>query len=67
MNRADLADAVRARRKHLRLTQAELADIAGVSPRFVYDLEKGKPSVALDKTLSVLTAMGLTMTVTVKS
>ncbi len=34
-------------------------DLAGVSQRFVYDLERGKPSVALDKVLLVCSTLGL--------
>lgn len=41
------------------VTQAQLADLAGVSPKFVYDLEKGKPSVTLDRVLLVFSALGL--------
>lgn len=54
-----LASEVRARRRQLRLDQAELADLAGVSERFLYSLENGKRSVQLDKLLSVLSALGL--------
>jgi len=53
------AVAVLARRLQLRLRQAELADLAGVSERFVYALEHGKKSVQLDKTVEVLAALGL--------
>ncbi|HRQ10769.1 MAG TPA: helix-turn-helix transcriptional regulator [Trueperaceae bacterium] len=49
----------RARRKALRLTQQDLADLAGVSPRFIHDLESGKPTVQLDRLLAVATALGL--------
>ena len=59
----DLASAVRARRKHLGLTQAELADISGVSPRFVYDLERGKETIALDKARQVLDTLGLVLSI----
>lgn len=55
----DVAATVRARRLQLRLRQAELADLAGVSERFVYALERGKQTVHLDKVLSVLNALGL--------
>jgi HTH-type transcriptional regulator / antitoxin HipB len=51
--------ALRSRRRHLRLRQEELADLAGVSERFVYALENGKQSVQLDKALAVLSALGL--------
>jgi HTH-type transcriptional regulator / antitoxin HipB len=53
------AEAVRARRRHLGLRQDELADLAGVSERFVYALETGKPTVQLDKVMAVLSALGL--------
>jgi HTH-type transcriptional regulator/antitoxin HipB len=54
-----LASAVRTRRRQLRLDQAGLADLAGVSERFVYALESGKRTVQLDKLLAVLSALGL--------
>lgn len=56
---SNLASEVRTRRRHLRLRQDEVADLAGVSERFVYALESGKPSVQLDKVISVLNALGL--------
>jgi HTH-type transcriptional regulator/antitoxin HipB len=54
-----LGNAIRARRKELGLRQVELADLAGVSERFVYMVENGKQSVQLDKVVAVLTALGL--------
>lgn len=53
---------VRKRRKSLGMTQGELADLSGVSPRFLYDLERGKASVALDRVIAVLTTLGLRIT-----
>jgi HTH-type transcriptional regulator / antitoxin HipB len=61
----ELANKVRVRRKALRLTQADLALLADVSPRFVFDLEDGKPTVALDKVQAVLEALGLELKVEV--
>lgn len=55
----------RARRKKLGLTQTELADLAGVSAKFVYDLENGKPTIAFDRFLLVKSALGLTLTLQV--
>ncbi len=54
-----LGHAIVVRRRQLRLRQDELADLAGVSERFVYALEHGKQSVQLDKALAVLAALGL--------
>lgn len=54
-----LASAVRARRRTLKLTQIALAELAGVGPDFVYDVERGKPTLRLDKLLQVLGVLGL--------
>jgi y4mF family transcriptional regulator len=43
------------------LRQDELAAAAGVGVRFVVDLERGKPTVQLGRTLAVLAALGLDM------
>ncbi len=59
VERAKLADEVRSRRRQLQLRQEELADLAGVSERFVFALENGKATVQLDKVLAVLNALGL--------
>jgi len=36
-----------------------VAELAGVSERFVHALENGKQSVQLDKVIAVLSALGL--------
>lgn len=51
--------AVRKARKKHSLTQSQLAGLAGTGLRFVSELERGKPNVALDKTLAVLAVLGL--------
>lgn len=60
---AILGAAVRSRRRQLGLRQAMLADLAGVGVAFLYDLEKGKPTLRIDKVLAVLEALGLGLTV----
>lgn len=57
----DLAAVVRGRRRDLGLTQAELAVRAGVSRKWVYEFEAGKPSAELRLILRVLDALGLTV------
>lgn len=57
----DLGDAVRTARKRQRLTQKELAARAGVGLRFLSELENGKPTVQLQRTMQVLAALGLTL------
>jgi HTH-type transcriptional regulator/antitoxin HipB len=58
-----LGSELRARRKLLRLTQEELAVLAGCGPDFLYDLERGKPTVRLDKLVPVLDVLGLELKV----
>lgn len=58
----DLAIAVQRRRKELRLTQEDLADLAGCSARFVGAVEAGKRSLRLDKLDDLLGALGLELT-----
>jgi y4mF family transcriptional regulator len=55
----DLATSIKAQRRALKLRQAELAAAAGVGVRFVIELEAGKPTAQLGKTLAVLDALGL--------
>jgi len=57
----NLAAAVLGRRRDLGLTQAELALRAGVSRKWVYEFEAGKPSAELRLILRVLDALGLTL------
>jgi y4mF family transcriptional regulator len=54
-----LAAEVRARRTALGLTQQDLADMAGVSERFIRFVERGKPSIQLDSLTAVLDTLGL--------
>lgn len=54
-----VGEQIRQRRKVLRLTQQELADLAGCSTRLVGAVEAGKPGVRLDKLLDIVAALGL--------
>lgn len=58
-----LAAAVRGRRLELHLTQAALAERAGVSRKWVYEFEGGKPSAELRLILRVLDALDLALDV----
>lgn len=58
---APLTTTLRDRRRALGLRQSELAELAGVSTRFIGELEGGKQTVRLDKLQAVLDVLGLTM------
>ena len=55
----EVGKTVRRTRRSLGVTQRELAMAAGTGLRFVIDLEKGKPTCQLGKTLAVLNTLGV--------
>lgn len=59
-----LGAAVRKRRKRLGLTQEAVARAAGCGIVFIYHLERGKPSLRLDKLLDILRVLGMDIVVT---
>jgi len=63
----ELGDLVRACRKEQHATQAELAALCNVGVRFISDLENGKQTIELGKTLHVLQCLGLDMAITPRS
>jgi y4mF family transcriptional regulator len=46
-------------RKDLNLTQCDVATICGTGLRFIIELENGKPSCQIDKSLHVLQSLGI--------
>lgn len=55
---AEIGGVVRRARKAAGLRQYELAGAAGVGLRFLVELEAGKPTAQLGRTLQVLQALG---------
>lgn len=64
---AELGQLVRKTRKEQGLTQLDLAGLAGLSNRFVIDLERGKETLQIQKVLDVLALLGLELTARRKS
>ncbi|HLA00764.1 MAG TPA: helix-turn-helix transcriptional regulator [Thermodesulfovibrionales bacterium] len=58
-NAVDLGRFVHDKRNKDGLTQAETAALCGVGTRFISDLENGKVTVELGKTLQVLKGLGI--------
>lgn len=63
----ELGAIARARRKRQALKQIDLAGIAGTGNRFIVELERGKPTVQLQKTLDILALLGLEVVVRPKT
>jgi len=57
-NTPTIGQYVRNRRKAAGLTQRTLGELAGVGPRFVSELERGKPTVRVDAVNKVLAVFG---------
>lgn len=62
----DLGRVVRDQRKGVGLTQVRLAELSGVSPRFIIELEGGRPTTGFGLVLRVLSTLGLDVEVTTR-
>lgn len=63
----ELGQLIRKTRKEQGLTQLDVAGLAGLSNRFVIDLERGKETLQIQKVLDVLALLGLELTARRKS
>ncbi len=57
----DIGQVIRDERKAQGLTQDDLAGLSGTGRRFISELESGKATIQLEKTLLVLNALGLSL------
>lgn len=64
LSATEIGAIVRSVRKGQNLRQDELAGAAGVGLRFVLELEAGKPTAQIGKTLQVLEALGCSLDIT---
>ncbi|WP_422647953.1 Helix-turn-helix transcriptional regulator [Cupriavidus sp. H18C1] len=64
---AELGAAIRQRREQLELKQTDLAGLGGTGNRFVIELERGKPTVQLQKVLDIMDLLGLEVVVKPKT
>jgi HTH-type transcriptional regulator / antitoxin HipB len=55
----EIGEIVRRTRKNLGVTQENIALTSGTGLRFIIDLEHGKPTCQLEKTLTVLRTLGI--------
>jgi len=65
MTPTDIGTAIRAARKAQGLRQDELAAAANVGVRFLIELEAGKETAQLGKTLAVLAALGINVALSI--
>jgi y4mF family transcriptional regulator len=60
---ADIGKIIMATRKSNGLTQVDLAGLSNSGNRFLVDLEKGKPTIQMQKALDILSLLGLELVV----
>ena len=63
----ELGALVRQQRRALALKQLDVAGLGNTGNRFIVDLERGKPTVQLQKVLDVLDLLGLEVVVRTKA
>ncbi len=63
----ELGVLVREQRRALALKQLDVAGLGNTGNRFIVDLERGKPTVQLQKVLDVLDLLGLEVVVRAKA
>ena len=56
---ASLGKAIRERRRKLGFTQAYLSEVTGLSVTFISDLENGKATIELGKTILLINMLGM--------
>lgn len=56
---ASLGNVIRSRRKELKYSQGYISEITGLSVSFLSDLENGKPTAEIGKTIDVINLLGL--------
>ncbi len=64
---AQVGEIVREQRQALNLRQMDLAGIGNTGNRLIVDIERGKPTVQLQKVLDVLDLLGLEVAVRPKN
>ena len=60
-NAKSFGEAIKKYRKKQGLTQIQLSAMTNVSPRFIGELENGKPTIELEKALHVAWMLGLNL------
>ncbi len=66
MNKKELGLIIKKRRKMLKISQKELADISGVGLRKLVDIENAKANPTMDTLLKIMDTLGLQFDVRAK-
>lgn len=65
MNKKKIGNSILERRKFLKITQEDLADISGISERTLRSIEKGEANPEMDSLLKICEVLGLSIKIEV--
>lgn len=66
MRNSGIGEKIIARRHYLNLKQEDVADMAGVTVKTLYQIEHGKGNPSLETMLKIFDVLGLTMSLEIK-
>ncbi|WP_205685619.1 helix-turn-helix domain-containing protein [Flavipsychrobacter stenotrophus] len=66
MTKIEIGNLIRQRRDHLTLKQEDVAEMAGISSKFIYLIEQGKGNASLDTLQKIFEVLGLEIIVDIK-
>lgn len=66
MNKDEIGKTIKDRRKFLKISQMELADIVDVGLRSLVDIENGKGNPTIEQLNKILEALGLKINIIIK-
>jgi y4mF family transcriptional regulator len=67
MDKKEIGNIIKKRRKFLRITQQDLSGIVGIGLRTYVDIESGKGNPTIENLFSIFDALGLSIEIKVKS
>lgn len=62
----EIGDTIKKRRKQLRITQTNLAELAEVSPNTIYKLERGLANPTIEIIGKIADVLGMELTIQIK-
>ena len=63
---SEVGKSIKERRKTLRLTQPDLADLAGISKNTLYKIERGQANPTLNVLIKIVELLGMEFSIDVK-
>ncbi|WP_442846739.1 helix-turn-helix domain-containing protein [Leeuwenhoekiella sp. H156] len=67
MSKKAIGIQLKERRDHLKITQSEVADLAGISVNTLYKIERGQANPTLESLEKLTSVLGLEITLQLKS